>query len=250
MGGQPGSGKGGLTKQAEEDLAKQGGCVLVDPDELRVSHPDHHYLMAKNDLEAADFTHSDASKWAKHLINDAIEGRRNLIVDQTSKSPDSLLALTSRLKEAGYEVELRVIAVNNKISEQRIHTRYENEKEDKGAGRFVPKLVHDAAYMGLPKSVAAVESAKCVDVIAVHDKHQKRIYENTLRGGEWELQPLGARALEAERMRPLSLEDRAERVAAFTKLVEQLEKRGAPSAERDAMENERLKASQGLAAEA
>ncbi|HEX8604085.1 MAG TPA: zeta toxin family protein, partial [Pseudoduganella sp.] len=71
-GGQPGSGKGGITAQAQKEMAKQGGYVLVDPDLLRPEHPKHRALMRANDREAADFTHSDASKWAKQLTTDAI----------------------------------------------------------------------------------------------------------------------------------------------------------------------------------
>ncbi len=245
-GGQPGSGKGGLTAQAKQEMAGQGGYVLVDPDELRPYHPHHVELMNKNDREAADFTHSDASKWAKHLTSDAIESRRNLIIDQTSKSPDSLVALTTRLQEAGYEVELRVIAVKAEISEQRIHSRYEKQKEEDGTGRYVPKEVHDAAYQGLPESVAAVERAKTVDVISVHDKHQNAVYENTLRDGEWAKPPGAKPALEAERERPLTLDDLKEKTDAYTTICERQEKRGAEPAEREAMEAERAKASEQL----
>lgn len=248
-GGQPGSGKGGLTAKAVQEMSRQGGYVLVDPDELRPLHPHHFDLMNKNDREAADFTHTDASKWAKRLTNDAIEGRRNLIVDQTSKSPDSLVALTTKLTEAGYQVELRVIAVKAEISAQRIHTRYENEKEKEGVGRFVPKEVHDAACKGLPESVEAVERAKTIDRISVHDKNQKPIYENTLRDGQWVTQPAARAALEAERERPLTVEDLRNKTAAYTKLCEQLESRGAQQVERDTMEAMRLEATRQLVSE-
>lgn len=250
IGGQPGSGKGQLTQQAAREMFKEGGFVLVDADTLRSRHPQNNQLMRDNDREAASLTHSDASKWAKRLTNDAIEGRRNIIIDQTSKSPDSLVARTTQLREAGYHVELRVMAVNAETSLQRVDTRYENQKAADGAGRYVPKSVHDAAYVGLPESVAAVERGKTVDALSVYDKNQKRIYENTLQNGEWALQPPGGKAaLEAERNRSLTLQDHKEQAAAYTKLAEMLEKRGAEPAEREAIEAQRLKATRRLAAE-
>lgn len=250
IGGQPGSGKGTLTEKAARELHKQGGFVLVDADKLRAMHPDNNHLMRENDRQAANLTHNDASKWAKRLANDAIEGRRNIVIDQTSKSPDSLIARTKQLKDAGYKVELRVMAVNAETSEQRIHTRYEREKAANGAGRFTPKPVHDAAYVGLPESVAAVEREKTVDTISVYDKHQTRIYENTLHNGEWVQQPPGAKnALERERNRALTLQDHTEHATAYTQLAEMLEKRMAEPAEREEIESQRLKATRRVTAE-
>ncbi len=250
IGGQPGSGKGTLTTIAARELHKDGGFVLVDADKLRSRHPDNNQLMRENDRAAANFTHNDASKWAKRLTNDAIDGRKNLVIDQTSKSPDSLIARTKQLKEAGYTVELRVMAVNAETSEQRIHTRYEREKAADGAGRFTPKHVHDAAYVGLPESVAAVERERSVDAIAVYDKQQARIYENTLHKGEWVLQPPGAKAaLENERNRALTLQDHIEKANAYTELSAMLAKREAQPQEREEIEAQRLKATRRVTAE-
>lgn len=41
-----------------------------------------------------------------------MENRRNLVVDGTMRSPENIRDLTTRLKEQGYEVEARVLAVN------------------------------------------------------------------------------------------------------------------------------------------
>lgn len=252
IGGQPGSGKGGLAEKATRELyAQGGGVVVVDVDKLRARHPDNNHLMRENDREAANLTHNDASKWAKRLTNDAIAGRRNLVIDQTSKSPDTLVARTKQLKEAGYNVEFRVMAVNAETSQQRIFTRYEKEKAaNEGAGRFTPKAVHDEAYIGIPESVAALEREKTVDAISVHDKHQQRFYENKLHNGEWEIQPPGAKqALERERNRPLTLQDHVEHSQAYAELSSMMQKRNAQPAEREEVEALRLKADRRLAAE-
>lgn len=144
---------------------------MVDVDRLRTLHPDHAGLMDENDRNAANFTHDDASEWAKRLASDAVANRYNIIIDQTSKSPDSLIARITQLHEAGYHVELRVMAVNPEVSEQRIYTRYEREKSISGAGRFTPKAVHDDAYVGVAQSVAAVERERPVDKISIYDKN-------------------------------------------------------------------------------
>lgn len=251
IGGQPGSGKGQLTNKAARELFKEGGFVLVDADTLRERHPAHRDLMRENDREAANLTHNDASKWAKRLTTDAIEGRRNIVLDQTCKSPETLLARTAQLKEAGYHIELRVVAVAPEVSIQRVDTRYENQKAGpEGAGRYVPRAVHDAAYLGLPESVAAVERGKAVDALSIYDKHQNRIYENTLHNGEWVDQPPGGKAaLVRERERPLTLQDHREHAAAYDDLAEKLAKRNAEPADREKIEQQRVAAARKLAAE-
>nr|AGH89239.1 hypothetical protein [uncultured bacterium] len=68
--------------------------------------------------------------------------------------------------------------------------------------------------------------------------------------GEWVLQPPGGKAaLETESNRALTLQDHKEQAAAYIKLAEMLEKRGAEPAEREAIEAQRLKATRRLAAE-
>ncbi|WP_456292294.1 zeta toxin family protein [Pseudomonas sp. AK106] len=242
IGGQPGSGKGGLTATAEREFDGSGGVVVVDVDQLRDRHPDHARLMRENDKQAADFTHDDASKWAKRLANDAIAGRHNLIIDQTSKSPETLIARAMQLHEAGYHVELRVMAVNAEVSEQRIYTRYEKEKAEYGAGRFVPKSVHDEAYVGVAQSVAAVEREKAFDAVSIYDKNLVQIHKNTLRDGEWVKQPPGAQAaLNAERSRARTPEDYQELADAYTKLATMLAQRNARPDEREVIEAKRAK---------
>lgn len=247
-GGQPGSGKGTLARQAGKELEASGSYVLIDVDELRKMHPLYEQLQQENDREAANLVHPDASAWAGQLIRDAAAARKNMVIDQTSKSPDSLIDLTKQLKAAGYNIELRVMAVSSEISEQRIHTRYEEEKAKYDSGRFVPPDVHYAAYIGLPESVAAVEREKAVDALTIHDRNQVSIYEIKQIAGEWDRQPEGKAVLEKER-NSMTLELQKEQVAAYAKLVDMLEKRGAEPAERETIEARHLKATRTLAAE-
>lgn len=249
-GGQPGSGKGSLATQAGKELEALGSYVKIDPDDLRDWHPQYFKLQRENDREAASLVHPDASAWSGQLIRDAAAGRKNMVIDQTSKSPSAVIDLTSQLRDAGYQVELRVMAVNLEISEQRIHSRYELEKQkEAGVGRFVPPDVHYAAYVGLPETVAAVEREKTVDALSIYDKNQNRLYEIKQIGGEWDRQPTGKVELDKERTRAMTLQDQREQVAAYAKLAEMLEKREAEPAERETIATQHLKATRKLAAD-
>ncbi len=217
-GGQPGSGKSGITDRAKAELRGQGGYVLVDADKVRTRHPDYARLMREDDTTAANKTHPDAGAWAGRLGRDAIASKRNVIFDQTSKDPGAVLDLARKLREAGYRVELRVMAVNPQVSEQRIHMRYESQKAATGHGRFSTKDNHDIAFDGVLRAVAAVEAAQAVDAIKVYDKDHRPIYSVALDHGAWSRQPAAAATMEAERSRPLTLAERGELVTNYERI--------------------------------
>lgn len=250
--GQPGAGKSGLASAAKEELRANGGYVLVDADKLRVRHRDFEKLLHEDDRSAADKTHADAGAWSTRLLNDAAAGKRNLVIDQTSRDPEAVRRLADGLHQAGYTVELRVMAVNERISEQRIHTRYEQQKAVDGYGRFSNPVNHAAAYAAVPVTVAAVEDAKAVHKISVYDKDHGLIQARTLQGGAWSgAARSSAEAVQAERARPLTLQEHAELATGYDKLAKMLQvpERQASTAEVAGIEALRSKARNTLHAE-
>lgn len=208
IGGQPGAGKSSIRNIAIEELRDAGGSALVDVDDLREKHTEHENLLKKNDKTAALFTHHDASLWAKGLTNSMAENSRNIVYDGTMKDMKKSIDLASKLKkEHGYRVEAKIIAVKDKLSEQGVLYRYEDQKAKFGYGRNVPKEIQKEAYRGLPESVMALEKSKAVDKITIYNRSGEVLYENTLENGEWKPSPNNKHAtaretLEAERNRP------------------------------------------------
>jgi UDP-N-acetylglucosamine kinase len=237
-GGQPGSGKSGLVAEAKRLLAPDGGVVLVDADELRSNHPDYRELLATDDTRAADLTHKDAAAWAEQLRAEAIAGRRNLIVDQTSRDPVASLAIAKALNAAGYQVELWCMAVSSETSSLRIHQRYERQKAETGCGRFSNAANHAAAFMGLPATVELLETSGEVSRVRVLQKDHRPIYENTKgAGGDWSRPPAAAEALAAERNRPMTSSERTEFLMdAFVVLDRMTERRAGAGAKKAILE--------------
>lgn len=223
-GGQPGSGKSRLQQSATAELVKEGGSVLIDADELRTYHPGFEAALKEDDRTAANRTHQDAGSWARSLTNDAVMSRRNLVIDQTSRDPVAFEQMAKALKEQGYKIELRAMAVNDRISEQRIFSRYEDQKAENGYGRFSTKDNHDAAYAGLAKTVAMVEQNRSVDALSLYNKDHRQISANTLEQGDWSRPMTAAQSMTAERTRPLSLEERRELAEQYTRLAVMLAK--------------------------
>ncbi|QPN33412.1 zeta toxin family protein [Diaphorobacter sp. JS3051] len=169
-GGQPGSGKSALRRNAEQALAPQGGAALSDPDELRRFHPRFMEFNALDDMSTASMTQADASAWARQLLADAIAERRNIILDRTLGSPGQLAQMADALQAAGYDIRIEAMAVRSEVSAVRIFYRYEHERALYGYGRFTPPAFHDQAYAGLPDTLARAQQAGLAGSISLYDE--------------------------------------------------------------------------------
>ena len=219
LGGQPGSGKSELARMAQHELSQNGRAVVIDADKLRERNPVYQALSITDPKNAADLTHKEAAEWARRLTTAAVKGRRNLVIDGTMRDPKGVLTLAGKLREHGYTVEARVIAVNPEVSINRARLRFEEQVAARGVGRFVNQAQHDVAYQGLADSVGALESARAVDAIRVYDASQREIYANQLVRGSWQKEPGAQQALTEERVRTWTHAEYRNQVALLTDIT-------------------------------
>lgn len=219
LGGQPGSGKSELARMAQHELSQNGRAVVIDADKLRERNPVYQALSITDPKNAADLTHKEAAEWARRLTTATVQGRRNLVIDGTMRDPKGVLTLAAKLREHGYTVEARVIAVSPEVSINRARLRFEEQMAARGVGRFVNQAQHDVAYKGLADSVSALESARAVDAIRVYDASQREIYANQLVRGSWQQEPGAQQALTEERTRTWSHAEHRNHVALLTDIT-------------------------------
>ena len=181
LGGQPGAGKSALQSMAELELAKEGGVLAIIGDELRDYHPLYRRLLKKDDKTAAFYTDRDSGQWVSKLINYTIKKHYHLIIEGTMRRFEVVFDTMKVLREAGYYIDARVIAVNRLLSLLGIYKRYEQMIENNGYGRFTSIEAHDAGYYGMPKTIEQVEQLKLADRISVYRRgHNTPIYDNFL----------------------------------------------------------------------
>lgn len=229
-GGQPGAGKARLVADAYREMAGQGRAVVVDADMLRAHHPDYARLVHSGNLEAANLTHADASEWAVRLRASAMAGRRNLIVDQTSRDPAAFAAMCDQLREGKVaRIELRAMAVTSAVSRLRTFARYESQLEH-GGGRFSTRNNHDAAYEGLAKTIELVEAKGLVDVVRLFNADHVEIHRNERSKGGWTSPATTSAALALERTRPITSSERTGYIASLFDVIDRAVQRraGAP----------------------
>ncbi|KND60405.1 Zeta toxin [Candidatus Burkholderia verschuerenii] len=228
-GGQPGSGKSMIAAQAMKDFGYN--AVRVDADELRPYHKDYERLMVQGVKNAPDLVHNDAGRWAASLTQEAMQQRYNLVIDGTMRDPQAIATVASRLREAGYTVEGRVMAVNDLVSTFHIHKRYENQMQAQGVGRFSTKEQHDRAFSGLPTSLELLERNKSLDKLTLFNRDGAAIYRNELDRDRWIETPAARQALEIERNREMTLDEKRDLATGWGGVVKQMKERAAPADE-------------------
>ncbi|MBN3815145.1 AAA family ATPase [Paraburkholderia sp. Se-20369] len=228
LGGQPGTGKTAIARQAMAELSEHGGAVLIDADRMRENHPLYSQLLRQDPQHAADLTHAEAGRWAGRLTTAASEAHRNLVIDGTMRNPESLHNLARRLKARGYTLEVRGVAMPAEVSLTRAQLRTEREIATTGVGRVVNPQQHDQAYAGMVETVALLEREKAVDRIQIVDRHHREVYRNELHQGEWRDPPAVAASIVRERDRPMTHDEMAGHVQMLDDLVSVRTARGAP----------------------
>lgn len=205
FGGQPGSGKSTAMATAVRELGGPAAAVAIVGDELRAYHPAYDRLMREDDRLAAFYTDRDSGAWVEMAIDVARALRVPLVIEGTMRSFETVARTLHLLRDSGYRTEARALAVPWVHSWQAIQLRYETQRLDRGSGRMTTAQAHQAAYDGLPVTLAHVESERLADRVTVYSRDGKRLYWHDL-DREIKSEPTNARAVvEAFRAVPMSL---------------------------------------------
>jgi predicted ABC-type ATPase len=227
---QTGAGKSNLVAKSLKEFS-DGNVVTVNTDELRAYHPRYDEIVMLDDTRSAERTHYDASNWKNKLLRRCFETHRNVVLEGVFKDSKNLLDVIELAKTAGYTVVLRVVAAHQRYSVWGINLRYEGEKNSREHGRYVPIEYHDECYQKLLDSVAAAEEQKLVDLIEGYDRNGTKFYSNNLTNGDWKETPNAVTAIEQERNRKQTSEERRSYIDSWPRVLEYMYKRGASSAE-------------------
>jgi hypothetical protein len=237
FGGQPGAGKSVAVANAVQELRGQGGCAQIIGDDLRGYHPQYQPLMAQDDKTAAFYTDRDTARWIEMSIDEAKARRVNLVIEGTMRDPDQVAATLKSLRAAGYTIDARALAVNPRFSEQGILQRYEGQREDRGVGRMTTPAAHQAGLDGMVRTLERIEGDQLADRVTLLRRSGVVIYANELRNGQWLNRPEARLRLEAERKRPMTLQERKDYAQGYDALAEKL---GTPERQARPEEIERL----------
>lgn len=220
FGGQPGAGKSAAVDEAIKELGPRGGAVQIIGDDLRDFHPKYERLMDADDKTAAFYTDRDTGRWIEKSIAEAKVQRVNIVIEGTMRDADKVAATMQSLREAGYQIDARALAVTSRLSEQGIMQRYESQKVDRGVGRMTTLEAHQAAYDGMLQTLGRIEGQKLADRVTIYRRGAEVIYSNELQGGQWAREPQARAVVEVERARPMTLQERRDYAKGYDEIAD------------------------------
>ncbi|GAA4930261.1 zeta toxin family protein [Mucilaginibacter defluvii] len=161
IGAQPGAGKTELQKHAELKLSKN--AVLCNADNFRDVHPFSKDIKQFHPDDYASLTAEYAQRWNDELCKYCLDHKLNYILETTFRSGDQLNATISHAKQNGYQVDIFLLAVHERLSRLGIQYRYEEALAATGFGRKVSLYDHDIRYMSIPFALRRVQNAGLYD---------------------------------------------------------------------------------------
>ncbi|MFC5156701.1 zeta toxin family protein [Streptomyces amakusaensis] len=206
--GQPGAGKTAMTHMIRRTL--RGRPVLIRGGDFKTAHPDYLQLLREEPRTAGERIRADYRAWqamAEELVR---ERHADAVVEIAPSSAASFVNTAMLYREAGYRVELVVLAVRAADSLQGTADRCARMIRLGVPARFTTVHGHDAHFAVLAEAVAAAEQVPVTDSVMVLRRDGTVLYRNEhVSEGGWS-SPLGAaRALLTEQNRPYADQEAA-----------------------------------------
>lgn len=159
VGGQPGSGKGSVISYSKRQIEEKGkNITIITTDEYKPYHPQAIEIAQKYPTDYVEIVEQDAGAWTGKVLRKAIDEKYNFIFEGTLKN-ERILERIREMKEKGFNIVVRCLAVPRIESLISIHERYENQMQNMGWGRLISIEHHDQAYNGVPATIDAIEKS-------------------------------------------------------------------------------------------
>ncbi|CCC12017.1 unnamed protein product [Sordaria macrospora k-hell] len=161
----------------------------------------------------------DARLWLQMVCQHAAEHKIDVLVESACRHPDDFRKLAEIFHKGGYVTKVAILAVPEALSRLGCLVRYWNKLPEAGSRglpvRLTPRRVHDESYRGLREAARWVDDdeGEAVDAVVVVRRGNLVGYGNERvelddGGRKWVKEPGALRALEIERARKLSEEEK------------------------------------------
>ena len=216
LGGQPGAGKSVLTKRVYENFGSSN-IVTINSDEFRLNHPQAQEIFALHDKDFAAYTDPDVRAWGKSVFDAAIAGHYNIVFEGTMRTTQ-ICDTIKHLQTEGYKINILALAVPEIESRISIYARYQEQLDRYPLARFTSKFSHDTAYHGMLDTLQKIEDERLYDTITIYNRAGEIIFKTGDKGV--------AKAVSAERAKPLSHENIRRYGGLCNDLLEKMQNRG------------------------
>ena len=167
VGAQPGSGKGSLIGYSKNQSENPNNVVIITTDDYKPFHPKASEIAQKYPTYYSAIVEVDSSKWTSQMLQETIDNKYNFIFEATFKN-DRVIETLKKLKEKGYNVIVRGLAVSYIESLLSAFERYEKQIEIRSWGRFFNPLEYNYTYENIPNTLENIENSECFDLLEIY----------------------------------------------------------------------------------
>lgn len=156
VGGQTGSGKGGIDVYSEKEFLKNNiNAAIIDIDVYRALYPRAEEILNKYPTIYTDITAKITGKIVKEMIKYAIENKYSFIFEGTMRNVESFE--TMKAMPNYFNKIVRVMAVPKVESLLTAFERNDEQVNISGYGRFTNVETHNITYNGVLNTIKAIE---------------------------------------------------------------------------------------------
>jgi hypothetical protein len=166
----------------------------------------------------------DAWAWLAQAREYVRERRINALTHKTAHDGHAVAGHLRAYRQAGFRVEVMILAVPAAMSNQGIISRYVEQLADQGHGRLSVQANADQAYTGVLDLAEHIDSEQLAHYVGVFRRGESEPrYGNTLNAdGIWTARPALRETIERERERAWTPDEAADFLCTHRKLRAQL----------------------------
>lgn len=174
--GQPGAGKSARIDAIFEVAATRP--FAIDSDVIRLSHPRMKEILTKDPISMDVLSNGIVGPVTVALLDHARENHQSLILENTLTNPEVVANTIQAFRDAGYGVDMHVVATPEQLSQIGILDRYaQATKTPRFPARWTRPLAHQTAYNAIPKGLVALQGK--VDTVIVSSRQQGEVYRGS-----------------------------------------------------------------------
>ena len=182
VGSQPGSGKGSLIGYSKNQFDDTSNVLIITTDDYKPFHPKAAEIAKEYPTYYSAIIEADSAKWTSKILQEAIQNKYNFIFEATFKN-DRIIDRMKELKENGFEVIVRGMAVSYIESLLSAFERYEKQVEVRHWGRFFDPIQYNYTYENIPNTLENIENSNFYDALEIYKrgndiKFPKLVYTN------------------------------------------------------------------------
>lgn len=174
LGGQAGSGK---SRASALLIREHDGMVALSGDDLRIFHPHYRELLTTQPEGAVAVLAGATRPWVRAAIQEALNGRRSLLLEGSFGDPDVTLATAAQFRDAGFNVRIVAIASPRVLSVVTATSRYLRDRKLGSPARFTRLSAHDRGYDGTARLIDALAGSAAVEQLAIISRNGQTLFD-------------------------------------------------------------------------